>query len=182
MELIRKLLFYFEESITTEHDNLPKIEGYDADLIKYQIYLLHNSNLLNCEVLKSKTTGQVIYLVPLNLSWKGSEFLEKVRSDTVWRKIKQAINSKGVAFSFSIIDQLASQYAEQKSFIIDPDLDLKWQTLIEKTPDDLQLHALHALRLGLYLKVERDDVTEDQATEIFENMRTSLIESKERQK
>jgi hypothetical protein len=55
------------------------------------------------------------------------------------------------------------------------------ETLIQKHPDDMQIHALHALRLGLCFKVERGVLTVSQATEIFENMRSALINAKENQ-
>ncbi len=48
--------------------------------------------------------------------------------------------------------------------------------------DDMQIHALHALRLGLCFKVDKGDLTVSQATEIFENMRSSLIDVKVRER
>jgi len=41
--------------------------------------------------------------------------------------------------------------------------------------------SLHALRLGLCVKVDRGGINVSQATDIFEMARTSIIESKERQ-
>ena len=48
--------------------------------------------------------------------------------------------------------------------------------------EDMQIHALHALRLGLCFKVDRGDLTVSQATDFFENMRSSLIDAKAREK
>ncbi len=59
---------------------------------------------------------------------------------------------------------------------------MEWEAIIQKYPKDLQLHALHALRVGLYFKVERGDITVDEAPKIFENMRMLLINTKEIQK
>lgn len=58
---------------------------------------------------------------------------------------------------------------------------MQWEALIKEHPDDLQIHALHALRLGLCFTVERGDLSVDQATEIFENMRNALIDAKARE-
>ncbi|MDR4506529.1 MAG: DUF2513 domain-containing protein [Candidatus Scalindua sp.] len=175
MDLIRKLLFYFEQTKDTVHDNLPKIEGYDANSIKYHIYLLYDSKLLHCEPVKSEITGQVLYLTPLNVSWDGNEFLEKVRSDITWEKIKKTIVDKGEAFSFSNINQITNQKGDQEKYCLNPDFELKWQKLIDRNPGDLQVHALHALRLGLYLKEERGDITNNEASRIFENIKMSLV-------
>jgi hypothetical protein len=39
----------------------------------------------------------------------------------------------------------------------------------------MQIHTLHALRIGLCFKVNRGDLTDGQTTEIFENMKRALI-------
>jgi hypothetical protein len=70
--------------------------------------------------------------------------------------------------------------AEEKNYCEDSDANMHWEALIREHPDDLQIHALHALRLGLCFKVDRGDLTVDQATEIFENMRNALINAKVR--
>lgn len=58
---------------------------------------------------------------------------------------------------------------------------MQWEALVQEHPDDMQIHALHALRVGLCFKVDRSDLTVDQATEIFENMRSALINAKARE-
>ncbi len=55
---------------------------------------------------------------------------------------------------------------------------MQWEALIQKHPDDMQIHALYALRLCLCFEVDRGDLTVSQATEIFENMRSALINAK----
>ena len=69
---------------------------------------------------------------------------------------------------------------EETNYCNDTDANIEWEVLISKYPDDLQIHALHALRIGLCFKVGRGDINLDQATEIFENMRMALIKTKER--
>ncbi len=68
--------------------------------------------------------------------------------------------------------------AEEKNYCEDSDANMQWEALVQEHPDDMQLHALHALRLGLCFKVDRGDLTVSQATEILENMRTALIDAR----
>ncbi len=178
MDLIRKLLFYFEETKDTVHDDLPKIEGYDSNNIKYHIYLMYDSNLLHCEPVKSEISGQILYLMPLNLSWDGNEFLERIRNNTTWERIKKTIVDKGDAFSFSNINQLTNHNVNREKYYLNHELDSKWQTLIDKNPADLHVHALHALRLGLFMKEEKGDITNSEANKIFENIKMSLSQLK----
>ncbi len=70
--------------------------------------------------------------------------------------------------------------AEETNYCKDPEANMEWETLIRKHPDDMQIHALHALRIGLCFKVDRGDLSVSQATAIFENMRNALIDAKER--
>ncbi len=70
--------------------------------------------------------------------------------------------------------------AEEKNYCEDPDTNMQWEAMVQEHPDDMQVHALYALRLGLCFEVDRGDLTVDQATEIFENMRSALIDAKAR--
>ena len=109
-DLIRKLLIFFEGKPTPEHVPVPPIEGYDDLSIRYHLVLMHDAGLLRCEASMSKT-GRVISVLPFELTWEGHEFLEKVRNDTVWRKVCEVITSKGGSFAFSVVNQLATRFA-----------------------------------------------------------------------
>lgn len=80
----------------------------------------------------------------------------------------------------SILLLFNTLYAMEKNYCNDPDANMQWERLIQQHPDDMQIHALHALRLGLCFKVDRGDLSVSQATEIFENMRNALIDAKKR--
>ena len=77
--------------------------------------------------------------------------------------------------TLSIFLLSCSLNAEEKNYCNDPDTNMQWEAMVQEHPDDLQIHALYALRLGLCFEVDRGDLTVDQATEIFENMRSALI-------
>lgn len=68
--------------------------------------------------------------------------------------------------------------AEERNYCTDPDLNLEWELLIKKYPEDMGLHALHALRLGLCIKVERGDISLDDAFRIFEDVKEAFVEEK----
>jgi hypothetical protein len=68
--------------------------------------------------------------------------------------------------------------AEERNYCNDPALNLEWELLIKKYPEDMGLHALHALRLGLCIKVERDDISLDDAFRIFEDVKEAFVEEK----
>nr|DAW75361.1 MAG TPA: protein of unknown function DUF2513 [Caudoviricetes sp.] len=39
----------------------------------------------------------------INLTWLGHEFLDKIRNEAAWNKIKNIVKSKGVDMSFDVI-------------------------------------------------------------------------------
>ena len=65
-----------------------------------------------------------------------------------------------------------------ENYCNDPESWQEYEALVAKYPNDLDVQALHALRIGLCFKVERGDLTVEQATDIFENAREAIIEKK----
>jgi hypothetical protein len=51
----------------------------------------------------------------------------------------------------------------------------QWQALLDKHPDDPGLQTLHALRIGLCVKVQRGELSVQQGTDIFEQARLALV-------
>lgn len=111
-ELIRKLLIFFEDKESPKHCEIPDIEGYDDNtMIKGHLVLLYEAGLLRCEAVRSSSSDRVIYVIPFDLTWEGHEFLDKVRDETVWRKITSMVSSRGGSVAFSVINQLATHFA-----------------------------------------------------------------------
>jgi hypothetical protein len=54
----------------------------------------------------------------------------------------------------------------------------EWDRIIEKNPRDMEVQALHALRIGLCAKVDRGEITLEQATEIFEGAREAILQKR----
>jgi len=105
-ELIRKLLFYFEEKSNPEAVECPPIEGYAELNIKYHVLLLAQAGLIDYEPELTKT-GRIIRVIPFNLTWKGHEFLDAIRQENTWSKIKEIIKDKGGSLSFEVIKVVA---------------------------------------------------------------------------
>jgi len=111
LDLIRQLLIFFEEKESPQHIEVPPIEGYDELAIKYHLVLLYDAGLLRCEPVRSSTSDRVIYVLPFALTWEGHEFLDKVKNESVWKKIRTVVASKGGSLAFSVVNQLATRYA-----------------------------------------------------------------------
>ena len=72
----------------------------------------------------------------------------------------------------------SSVYAESENYCHDEKSWKEWDALVEKDPNDMEVQALHALRIGLCAKVDRGGITLDQATKIFESAREAIIQKR----
>lgn len=41
------------------------------------------------------------------LTWEGHEFLDKIKNESIWKKVKATARSKGVDLSFTVIKDIA---------------------------------------------------------------------------
>ena len=68
--------------------------------------------------------------------------------------------------------------AESENYCLDQESWKEWDAIVEKNPNDNEVQALHALRIGLCTKVDRGGITIEQATEIFESAREAIIQKR----
>jgi hypothetical protein len=69
-------------------------------------------------------------------------------------------------------------YAEGENYCHDEKSWTEWDRLVEKNPNDMEVQALHALRIGLCAKVDRGEITLDQTTDIFDSAREAIIQKR----
>lgn len=107
MELIRKILFAIEEQyIDVWLDDL-EIEGYDYKIVAYHCKILYDGGLLSDY--KGQYAGNELYFFGVgSLTWKGYDFLDKIRTDTVWNKTKDVIKKQGLPMILDVVKEVAS--------------------------------------------------------------------------
>jgi Hypothetical protein (DUF2513) len=105
-DLVRKLLLYLEQKPTPEAVDCPKIEGYDDLTIKYHLLLLAQAKLIDFEP-ELTSTGRIIRVLAFNPSWEGHDFIDAVRNDAVWTKLKTQASEKGASLPFEVLKSLA---------------------------------------------------------------------------
>ena len=65
---------------------------------------------------------------------------------------------------------------EQTDYCLDKESWKEWDALVQKYPNDENLQALHALRLGLCLKIEQGRITFEMASDIFNRAHEMVIQ------
>lgn len=110
-ELVRKVLLKLEEQATsTGHLTPDSIDGYDADLVSYHMELMDGAGLIRARC--SKAMNRPTSCVGLSLTWEGHELLDRIRTDSMWNRIKGMAREKGVDLSVDVIKLAAKSLLE----------------------------------------------------------------------
>ena len=111
-DLVRALLLYFEakQDFRPIKSNEITIPGYDSRAIVYHVDLMYEGGFLSCEPIVSSTSNRLIEAIPFRLTWKGHEFLDAMRNESVWKQVKATLKSKAIGVTFEMLkDLLMSQ-------------------------------------------------------------------------
>ena len=105
-DLIRKILIKLEEKADNTswlQDN--EIKDYDSQTVAYHYKLLTNAGLI--ESIDMSSMNEMSYAA-ISLTWQGHEFLDKIRNDSVWNKVKATVQAKSLDLSFDVIKTVAT--------------------------------------------------------------------------
>ena len=106
-DCIRDILLFIESTTDSNiryvnfETILNALSQYDEDTIHYHLYQIKNSEL----ILNLHVSGGKPFLIG-DLSPKGHEFLENIRSDSNWNKTKEIAGNIG-SFSINNLSQIA---------------------------------------------------------------------------
>ena len=93
MDLIRLLLLRVEATDVLEQPDL-KIGGYDVQETDYNLDLMIQAGLINGS--GNWSFGGSYNVAIRGLTWEGHDFLDAVRSDSIWRQAKAWAQGEGV--------------------------------------------------------------------------------------
>lgn len=109
MDLVRLILLEIEkEYVSTAIYNLT-IDGYDRDAIAYHCKILHESGMIS-DYKAQYADGEIYAFGVGSLTWEGNDFLDKIRDDSQWGKIKDTINKKGLPLVLDTVKTIANAF------------------------------------------------------------------------
>lgn len=114
MELVRKILIFFNEKATPEMVDGLEIEGYDDTDVMYCLILLYDAGMLMAEP-EQTNTGRTIIVHPFDLTWQGHELLASIQNETIWDEIKSSYQEKGLkSVSIRILKTMSDSIVRAK--------------------------------------------------------------------
>ena len=99
MELIRLLL------LDVEGETKPDLSSYTPEQVTYHTALIVEAELAHGGV-GEDGQGYPIVAKATWLSWKGHEFLDAARNDTVWKKTIAKIKAAGASLPLPVLQEI----------------------------------------------------------------------------
>ena len=100
MDLIRLILLEIEKSDPYQVFR-PNLCGYQDKEVSYHLELLISAGLVEGQM---HYTGGMTANPVVKLSWVGHDFLDDIRSDSIWKKTKELLKNEGLkTVSFEIL-------------------------------------------------------------------------------
>ena len=107
MDLVRLILLEIEDKYRTTAIYDLAIDGYDTEMVAYHCKILYEAGLISDY--KAQYAGNEIYVFGVgSLTWDGNDFLEKIRDDSQWKKVKETITKKGLPLVVDTIKSVAN--------------------------------------------------------------------------
>ena len=110
-DTIREILTALEELPST--DAILRLSDFENDRafeISYHTDLLIEAGLVEGQMSLTLGGGPTQFMAR-RLTWPGHEFLDTIRSETVWNKTKGAFAKNGVTMTFDLVKSVAADIA-----------------------------------------------------------------------
>lgn len=107
MDLVRLILLEIEDKYRSTAIYDLAIDGYDTEIVAYHCKILYEAGLISDY--KAQYADNEIYVFGVgSLTWDGNDFLEKIRDDSQWKKVKETITKKGLPLVVDTIKSVAN--------------------------------------------------------------------------
>ena len=110
MDLIRRILVMVGDSPVPLNATVFVDEAHPFEMVAYHIDLIGQANLADTSI--TRMGGGMIARAEVGpLTWDGNEFLDAIRSDTIWTRVKQRVGATVGSTTIDVIKALAVKLA-----------------------------------------------------------------------
>ncbi|MDQ0208889.1 DUF2513 domain-containing protein [Alkalicoccobacillus murimartini] len=114
MELVRLICLEVEEKGDARGTFVvPKFENYSRDQVMYHMKLLIEAGLISG---MNQSTKMNLAVAATSLTWSDHEFLDAIKNDTVWTKVKKKVKEEGGSMPIQMVKALGMKFLEQQVF------------------------------------------------------------------
>ncbi len=77
------------------------VDGFTEDQIGYHCMMLRDAGMMNASDLGGLVRPYAI--IPRHLTWEGHEFLNSIRSDSVWTEVKETARKNDLVLTIGTV-------------------------------------------------------------------------------
>ena len=109
MDLVRKILFAVEES-EDENIELDRLSD-DQDRVYRHVELMHECGLVVADIIPGGDgpVERILLCQVKRLTWKGHDFLDKARDESIWEKAKRICIEKTGGLALAALDSVLTK-------------------------------------------------------------------------
>lgn len=111
-DLVRKILLDLEDAPPVTAPGEIILEGHSRDEISYHIKMLYQDSLV--EAVDVSGFGNFHWKVK-SLTSEGHRFLDAIKNDTLWSKIKVRAKTEGVQLTIVAMKGIVADYVKEKT-------------------------------------------------------------------
>lgn len=110
MDLVRTILLALADSDEPLWSTSLVTDEYSRDVIGYHFLILDEAGLIAASV---KAAGDDPYYIAVasHLTWEGNDFLDAVRDESIWKRVRSTIGKITGGASFEVFKTVASSLA-----------------------------------------------------------------------
>jgi len=107
MELVRIILLAIADSNEPIEASRIANEKYSANLVGYHFQILNEAGLIVASV-SAAGNNPYYFASASRLTWEGNDYLDAIRDESIWRRIKSAVAKATGTTTFDVVKTLAS--------------------------------------------------------------------------
>lgn len=111
LDLVREILLKLEASEGPLDVNKLVSDNRSANLVAYHFKIMAQGGLIEANNVEEH---QSFMAEALSLTWGGHEYLDALKSDTVWQKVKKMLKEHGGDIPYAVVKKAAVAFLEQK--------------------------------------------------------------------
>ncbi len=110
MDLVRTILLALADSDEPLWSTDLVTDEYSRDVIGYHFLILDEAGLIMANV-KAAENDPYYIAVASRLTWEGNDFLDAVRDESIWKRVRSTIGKITGGASFEVFKTVASSLA-----------------------------------------------------------------------
>lgn len=111
LDLVRSILIYVEKAVDEVDAEDLVTDNWPFETVAYHIRLMAHHGLIDLSQDMRDMNGETLSLVASGLTWDGQDYLDAIRDQKVWAKVKKTVKEAVGSTTFEVVKQTGALVA-----------------------------------------------------------------------